>query len=160
MEGAEIFRTLDMKPVPAHWVVKLLSSHNNYYPLKVLMEHAIGEGMVLDIFKDLLIQTLPDSDPRVPLIKKKLRLVCREEEEHIAWGEKETRRLLAYLGLPFEDACLRFHETRRYAPTPSYARVAEKVNDRSIGRWRHFAGELESHLATLAPALSAGGYAA
>lgn len=92
---ADIFRSLDLKPLPAHWVVKLLSSHNNYYPLKVLMEHAIGEGMVLDIFKDLLLQTLPDSDPRVPLIKKKLRLVCREEEEHIAWGEKETRRLLA-----------------------------------------------------------------
>ena len=92
---ADVFRALDMKPLPAHWVVKLLSAHNNYYPLKVLMEHAIGEGMVLDIFKDLLLQTLPDSDPRVPPIKKKLRLVCREEEEHIAWGEKETRRLLA-----------------------------------------------------------------
>jgi hypothetical protein len=91
---ADIFRALDMKPMPAHPVIKLLSSHNNYYPLKVLMEHAIGEGMVLDIFKDLLMQTLPDSDPRVPLIKKKLRLVCREEEEHIAWGEKETRRIL------------------------------------------------------------------
>lgn len=92
---ADIFRALDMKPLPAHWVVKLLSSHNNYYPLKVLMEHAIGEGMVLDIFKDILLQTLPDEDPRVPLIKKKLRVVCREEEEHVAWGEKETRRLLA-----------------------------------------------------------------
>lgn len=92
---ADIFRALDMKPLPAHWVIKLLSSHNNYYPLKVLMEHAIGEGMVLDIFKDLMLQTLPDSDPRVPAIKKKLRLVCREEEEHIAWGEKETRRLLS-----------------------------------------------------------------
>jgi hypothetical protein len=84
---ADIFRGLDMKPLPAHWVIKLLSSHNNYYPLKVLMEHAIGEGMVLDIFKDILLQTLPDSDPRVPLIKKKLRVVCREEEEHVAWGE-------------------------------------------------------------------------
>jgi len=92
---AEIFRALEMKPMPAHPVVKLLAAHNNYYPLKVLMEHAIGEGMVLDVFKDLLLQTLPDSDPRVPAIKKKLRIVCREEEEHIAWGEKETRRLLA-----------------------------------------------------------------
>jgi hypothetical protein len=92
---ADIFRMLEMKPSPAHWVVRLLSAHNNYYPLKVLMEHAIGEGMVLDIFKDLMLQTLPDSDPRVPGIKKKLRIVCREEEEHIAWGEKETRRLLA-----------------------------------------------------------------
>ncbi|MBS2019497.1 MAG: ferritin-like domain-containing protein [Deltaproteobacteria bacterium] len=92
---ADIFRALDMEPLPAHWVIKLLSSHNNYYPLKVLMEHAIGEGMVLDIFRDILLQTLPDEDPRVPLIKKKLRVVCREEEEHVAWGEKETRRLLA-----------------------------------------------------------------
>jgi hypothetical protein len=92
---ADIFRALDMKPMPAHWVIRLLSSHNNYYPLKVLMEHAIGEGMVLDIFKDILLQTLPDEDPRVPLIKKKLRVVCREEVEHVAWGEKETKRLLA-----------------------------------------------------------------
>lgn len=92
---ADIFRMLDMKPLPAHWVIRLLSSHNNYYPLKVLMEHAIGEGMVLDIFKDILLQTLPDEDPRVPLIKKKLRVVCREEVEHVAWGEKETKRLLA-----------------------------------------------------------------
>lgn len=92
---ADIFRALDLKPLPAHWVIRLLSSHNNYYPLKVLMEHAIGEGMVLDIFRDILLQTLPDEDPRVPLIKKKLRVVCREEEEHVAWGEKETRRLVA-----------------------------------------------------------------
>jgi hypothetical protein len=101
---ADIFRQLDMKPSPAHWVVRLLSSHNNYYPLKVLMEHAIGEGMVLDIFKDILLQTLPDDDARVPLIKKKLRVVCREEEEHVAWGEKETRRLLAekpWLATPY-----------------------------------------------------------
>lgn len=101
---ADIFRELDMEPMPAHWVVKLLSSHNNYYPLKVMMEHALGEGMVLDIFKDLLLQTLPDEDPRVPLIKKKLRIVCREEQEHVAWGEKETKRILEenpHLQLPF-----------------------------------------------------------
>src|SRR5262245_52171871 len=45
---ADIFRQLGMKPSPAHWVIRLLAAHNNYYPLKVLMEHAIGEGMVLD----------------------------------------------------------------------------------------------------------------
>src|SRR5439155_23982219 len=101
---AEIFRALDMTPRPAHWVIRLLSAHNDYYPLKVLMEHALGEGMVLDIFKDVLLQTLPDADPRVPDIKRKLQVVCREEEEHIAWGEKETRRVLAerpWLRWPF-----------------------------------------------------------
>lgn len=101
---AEIFRALDMEPERAHWVVRLFSAHNSYYPLKVLLEHALGEGMVLDIFRDVLLQCLPDDDPRVPPIKKKLRVVCREEEEHVAWGEKETRRLLAaqpWLKWPF-----------------------------------------------------------
>lgn len=101
---ADIFRALELEPVPPHWVIRLLSSHNNYYPLKVLMEHAIGEGMVLDIFKDLLLQTLPDSDPRVPAIKKKLRVVVREEAEHVAWGEKETAAMLRdrpWLRTPF-----------------------------------------------------------
>lgn len=91
---ADICRSLELDPQPPHWVIRLLSSHNSYYPLKVLMEHAIGEGMVLDVFKDLLLQTLPDSDPRVPPIKKKLRVVCREEAEHVAWGEKETLEML------------------------------------------------------------------
>jgi hypothetical protein len=92
---ADIFRELGLTPEPAHWVIRLLAAHNDYYPLKVLMEHALGEGMVLDIFRDVLLQTLPDSDPRVAGIKKKLRVICREEEEHVAWGEKETRRLLS-----------------------------------------------------------------
>jgi hypothetical protein len=101
---ADIFRALDLEPLPPHWVIRLLSAHNNYYPLKVLMEHAIGEGMVLDVFKDLLLQTLPDGDPRVPAIKKKLRVVCREEAEHVAWGEKETAAMLRdkpWLRAPF-----------------------------------------------------------
>lgn len=101
---AEIFRSLELQPQPPHWIIRLLASHNNYYPLKVLMEHAIGEGMVLDVFKDVLLQTLPDADPRVADIKKKLRVVCREEQEHVAWGEKETRRLLEkkpWLKTPF-----------------------------------------------------------
>ena len=100
----DVFRKLEMTPLPPHWVVKLLSSHNNYYPLKVLLEHALGEGMVLDIFRDVLLATLPDDHPAVPEIKKRLLVVCKEEEEHVAWGEKETRRLLAerpWLRTPF-----------------------------------------------------------
>ncbi len=121
---AEIFRILEMEPAPAHWAIRLLSAHNNYYPLKVLMEHALGEGMVLDIFKDLLIQTLPDEDPRVPPIKKKLRVVCKEEEEHVAWGERETVRLLAeqpWLKTPFYGLL-----ELQLGVLPSVARAFEK----------------------------------
>ncbi|MDM7916133.1 MAG: ferritin-like domain-containing protein [Candidatus Eisenbacteria bacterium] len=88
-----IFRELDMRPSRAHWVIRFLSTHNNYYPVKVMMEHLIGEGLVLDLFRDVLMQTLPDSDPRVPPIKRKLEAICRDEEKHVAWGERETRRL-------------------------------------------------------------------
>jgi hypothetical protein len=79
-------------------------------------------------------------------------------EEFVANQERDTRRLLDLLGLPFEEACLRFHENPRYAPTPSYARVAEPVSDRSIGRYRHYAAQLEPYLGELAPVLTAGGY--
>ncbi len=70
----------------------------------------------------------------------------------------ETRRLLDYLGLPFDDACLRFHENRRYAPTPSYAQMTEELNNRSIGRHRHYAQQLKPSAARLGRLMSAYGY--
>ena len=79
-------------------------------------------------------------------------------EDFVADQEGETRRLLAHAGLAFDAACLEFHRNPRYAPTPSYARVGEPLNDRSIGRHRHFAVQLASHVGELGPALAAGGY--
>jgi hypothetical protein len=70
----------------------------------------------------------------------------------------QTGQLLDFLGLPFEPACLRFHESRRYAPTPSYAQVTETLNDRSIGRFRNYREQLRPYVATLQPLLSAYGY--
>jgi tetratricopeptide (TPR) repeat protein len=79
-------------------------------------------------------------------------------EELVEDQEGQTRRLLDLLGLPFEQSCLDFHENRRYAPTPSYAQVAERLNARAVGRWRRFEAELSPHLGALGPALTAGGY--
>jgi Tfp pilus assembly protein PilF len=70
----------------------------------------------------------------------------------------ETHRLLDYLGLPFEETCLRFHESRRYAPTPSYAQVTERLNDRSIGRYAHYREQLLAYVAKLRPLMTAYGY--
>lgn len=70
----------------------------------------------------------------------------------------ETRRLLEYLGLPFEDACLRFHENRRFAPTPSYAQVAEPLNDSSIGRHQHYREQLQPFRGQLSTLLAKYGY--
>jgi hypothetical protein len=69
-----------------------------------------------------------------------------------------TGKLLEYLGLPFEDACLRFHENPRYAPTPSYARVAEQLNARAVNRHLHYARNLEPYASRLAPMMAKYGY--
>jgi Tfp pilus assembly protein PilF len=71
---------------------------------------------------------------------------------------EQTRQLLDYLGLPFEKGCLQFHQNRRYAPTPSYAQVTEKLNDRSIGRFRHYAQQLQPQVLRLKKMLAAHGY--
>jgi len=79
-------------------------------------------------------------------------------ETLVAGQEGQTRKLLDYLGLPFEAACLQFHENRRYAPTPSYAQVTEKLNDRSIGRYQHYAKQLEPYVPRLRKVMAAYGY--
>jgi Tfp pilus assembly protein PilF len=70
----------------------------------------------------------------------------------------QTARLIEYLGLPFEEACLRFHENRRYAPTPSYAQVAERLNDKSINRHQRYAQSLAPYISRLAPMMQKYGY--
>jgi tetratricopeptide (TPR) repeat protein len=81
-------------------------------------------------------------------------------EQFVAGQESETGRLMAHLGLKMEDAQLRFHENTRFAPTPSYAQVQEPLNDRSIGRWRNYARQLEPVRAILEEAMARAGYTA
>lgn len=60
-------------------------------------------------------------------------------EQLIEDPEAEIRRLLRHLGLDFEPACLRFHDTRRAVHTPSAQQVREPINRSGVDRWRHYA---------------------
>lgn len=80
-------------------------------------------------------------------------------EQFVAEQQYETTRLFDFLGLSVEPACLKFHENPRYAPTPSYAQVTERLNDRSIGRHQRYAQQLEPYARQLAPLIEARGYA-
>jgi Tfp pilus assembly protein PilF len=71
-----------------------------------------------------------------------------------------TRRLMASIGLEMEPSQLRFFEHETVSPTPSYAQVREPLNDRSIGRWRNYAEQLEPIMPVVAKAMERGGYAA
>jgi Flp pilus assembly protein TadD len=79
-------------------------------------------------------------------------------EDFIADQEGETRRVLGYVGVEFDAACLRFHENRRHAPTPSYTQVSQPLNDRSVGRWRHYERHLAPWFDAMAPVVEALGY--
>jgi tetratricopeptide (TPR) repeat protein len=65
--------------------------------------------------------------------------------------EPQVRRLLEFCGLPFEDACLRFHESDRPVRTPSSEQVRQPIYDRSVGQWRHYEAHLGELLEVLAP---------
>ncbi|HEY2275092.1 MAG TPA: sulfotransferase [Steroidobacteraceae bacterium] len=63
--------------------------------------------------------------------------------------EGEVRRLLDHLGLPFEEQCLRFHETRRTVATVSSEQVRQPLYTEGLSHWRNF----EPWLAPLKEAL-------
>ncbi len=53
----------------------------------------------------------------------------------------ETRRLLAFCELDWDDACLEFHRNAAAVSTPSAAQVRRPISADAIGRWRvHAAG--------------------
>jgi hypothetical protein len=64
-------------------------------------------------------------------------------EDVVADVEGETRRLLDYCGLPWEDQCLRYYQNPRSSTTASALQVRQPIYDTSVGRWRAYARQLE-----------------
>ncbi len=60
-------------------------------------------------------------------------------EDLVADLEGHARAIIAHCGLPWEEACLAFHETRRPVKTASSVQVREPLYRTSIGRWRQYA---------------------
>lgn len=67
-------------------------------------------------------------------------------EDMVADPEKQSRRLLEFLGLHWEPACLQFHENPRKVSTMSRWQVRQPVYGGSRERWRKY----EKHLGPLA----------
>jgi len=66
-------------------------------------------------------------------------------EKMVGDSDTEIRALLNYCDLPFEKACLNFHETERTIRSPSAGQVRQPIYDNSIQRWKHY----EKHLGPL-----------
>lgn len=66
--------------------------------------------------------------------------------------EGQARQLLDHCGLPWHDACLKFHETRRVVHSSSAAQVRQPIFRSSVGRWLAYKDRLQPLLDALAPA--------
>lgn len=76
-------------------------------------------------------------------------------EDMIENTEGEVRRLLDYVGVPFDPACLRFFENERAVRTASSEQVRRPINREGMEQWQAFAPWLEPLKASLGPALTA-----
>ena len=75
-------------------------------------------------------------------------------EDLVADTEGEVRRLLAYCGLPFDPACLRFYDNDRAVNTVSSEQVRRPIFREGLDRWRRYEPWLGPVKAALGPALA------
>jgi hypothetical protein len=73
-------------------------------------------------------------------------------EDLVADLEAQARAIVDHCGLPWEDACLGFYQTRREVKTASSVQVRMPVYRTSVGRWRPY----ENFLQPLIEALNVG----
>jgi hypothetical protein len=63
--------------------------------------------------------------------------------------ETEARRMIAFCGLLWDEACLAFHQTRRDIRTASAAQARQPIYRTSLERWRPYEGHLRPLLSVL-----------
>lgn len=97
------------------------------YDLEEMARHHVRYRRLMDAWRDLLGDRLLDI----------------AYEDTVENTEKEARRLIEFLGLEWQDACLDFHRQSDAVTTASAAQVREKAHSRSVGLWRHYEAELQ-----------------
>ena len=82
------------------------------------------------------------------------RILRVQHESVVEDLEGNVRRLLDFLGLPFEAACIEFYRTERSVRTASSEQVRQPIYKEGIGQWRNFEpwlGPLKRALGDLLP---------
>jgi tetratricopeptide (TPR) repeat protein len=70
-------------------------------------------------------------------------------EQVVAEPEERARALIRFLGLPWDDACLSFHESGRAVRTASAWQVKQPIYKRSVARWKRYGKAIDPLLDTL-----------
>ena len=78
--------------------------------------------------------------------------ILRVQHEDVVTNlETQVRRMLDFCGLPFEQACLQFHQTERNVRTPSSEQVRQPIYSSAVEQWRHYEPWLTPLKETLGP---------
>jgi Flp pilus assembly protein TadD len=59
-------------------------------------------------------------------------------EQLIDSPEAEVRRMLDFIGVPFDASCLEFHRNKRAVHTPSAEQVRRPINREGVSYWRNY----------------------
>ena len=70
-------------------------------------------------------------------------LITVQYEEVVADTEKEAKRLIEFLGLPWSDKCVDFHKSDRPVKTASVAQVRKPIYKTSVKRWKKYGDGLQ-----------------
>jgi tetratricopeptide (TPR) repeat protein len=76
-------------------------------------------------------------------------------EDVVRDQEGQTRRMLDFLGLDFDERCLRFWETERAINTASSEQVRRPIYTKGLNFWRHYEAHLDELVEQLEPLLRA-----
>lgn len=74
-------------------------------------------------------------------------------ENLVASPKQELKRILHHLGLPYQSACLEFHNSDRPVHTASSEQVRQPINEKGIDSWIGVADELDELKQRLAPSI-------
>jgi tetratricopeptide (TPR) repeat protein len=72
-------------------------------------------------------------------------------EETVTDLEGQVARILEHCGLPFEEKCVRFHETERAIKTASSEQVRQPIYTGGMGKWRKYEDHLGEWMEELGP---------
>ena len=82
--------------------------------------------------------------------------VLRVQHEDVVEDlEGQVRRILDFCGLPFEQACVDYHQTERSIRTPSAEQVRQPIFRTSLEQWRHYESWLDPLKEALGPQVRA-----
>lgn len=70
------------------------------------------------------------------------RILAVDYESVIENQEAESRRMIEFCNLEWQDSCLQFYKTERVVKTASFMQVRQPIYKSSQGRWKRYADQL------------------